>query len=106
MSNEQPQFEQQDLAGSTAHFNGTVGTSTIAVPTSPGNVISEVIVSCPSQTPFSKRLKVSFDGGTTFHTLKPNDDLIWGIKGEVKQIHLQGNVSSVEYEIVMNRESF
>lgn len=104
MADKLPQFEGQDVLGTTAHFNSTVGTTAVAVPSSPGNAISEVLVSCPQQTPNTKKLLVSFDGGTLFKTLEIGEGLVWSLKGSPTQIHVKGNEANVSYEIIMNRE--
>lgn len=101
-----PAFELQDLDGSTAHFSGTVGTSAIALPTVAGNIISEVVIKCPFQTPVTKTLKVSFDGGTSFFTLDPGEFIGWSAKGSLRQIYIKGGVAGVTYDILLNREGY
>ena len=99
-------IEIEDLQGTTTHFTGTVGTTITALPTVAGNIISEVMFQCPTQTPRTNRCKISFDGGTGFFTLRPGTIIAWSAKGEIKQIHIQGNVAGVSYDIMMNRESW
>lgn len=101
-----PAFETQDLDGGTTHYNGTVGTSAIAIPTVAGNIISEVVIKCPFQTPTTKKLLVSFDGGTTFFTLDPGEFIGWSVKGSRRQIHIKGGVAGVSYDVLLNREAY
>lgn len=105
MSDVLPSFETKDLQGTTGHFNGTVGTSAIDVPAVAGNPISEVLIKNPtSNTPITKVLKVSFDGGVTYLSLSVGEFIIWPVKGELTQFKIQGSVAGVEYEILLNRE--
>jgi hypothetical protein len=100
-------FETEDLQGSTTHFNGTVGTTAVQVPAVAGNIISEVLIHCPLQTPKTKKCLVSLDGsGTGFLTLEQGTILGWATKGEIKQIDIKGNEAGVDYEIVLNRETW
>lgn len=99
-----PIIETKDLDGTTTHFNGTVGTTAIAVPASPGSQISDVLVSSLITNTPNKNLLVSFDGGTTFFTLVPGTAFSWSCRSGLTQIHIKGSVASVAYEILMNRE--
>lgn len=99
-------MEVQDLSGTTAHFTGTVGTISVALPSSPGNIISEVVIKCPFQTPTTKQLQVSFDGGVTYFTLDPGEFIGWSVKGKRRQIHIKGAVVGVVYDVIMNREGY
>jgi len=101
-----PSFETQDIDGSSSHYNGTVGTSAVSIPSSADKVISEFILKCPIQTPLTKECLVSLDGGTNFFSLRVGEHLGWSPKGSMKQIQVKGSTSGVEYEILMNFESF
>jgi hypothetical protein len=96
--------ETEDLIGTTDQFSGSVGTSNANVPASAGNVIAEALVRCSSDQANSRRLSVSFDGGTTFLVLSPGEFVGWGTKGGLTQIVIKGNVASVDYEVILNRE--
>lgn len=98
-----PGFETVDASGTTAHFNGTVTTSPANVPSSAGNVIAELLIHNTSTLP-TVNLLVSFDGGTTFKTIKPDGVLIWSPKGGLKQIRIKSSTGTASYEIIMNRE--
>jgi hypothetical protein len=105
MIDESPSFEQADLEGATTHFNGTVGTSAIAVPASTsGTAIAEALVRCPLSNLKSNRLSISFDGGNGFLILSPGEYVGWSVKGLQKQLFVKGNVSGVGYEAILNRE--
>lgn len=101
----QGSIETVDAIGSTTHFNGSVNTSAIAIPTVAGNVIAEVLVENAFTNSSTKNLLVSFDGGTTFKTLASGSSLVWSPKGDIRQIYIKGSVGGVDYEILMNRES-
>lgn len=99
-----PQFENKDLVGSTTQFVGTVGTTAILVPTVATFAISECLVRCPNQSPNTRRLLYSFDGGVNFGTLSPGEFIGWSLKGSPLQIQIKGNVAGVLYEVLVNRE--
>ena len=99
--------ELEDLVGSTTHFSGSVGTTPIQIPASAGNIIAEVLIHCPLQTPKTKKCLFSLDGsGTGFITLEQGSVLGWSVKGEITQIEVKGNEAGVNYEIILNREDW
>jgi len=99
------QFEQKDLLGTTTNFQASVGTTFIAIPTVAGNPIAEAFVRCPTQTPNTRRLEVSFTSSTgPWVVLRPGEFIGWSIKGYMKQIWIKGNAASVDYEVILNRE--
>lgn len=110
MSDILPQFEQEDLIGTTKHFNGNVSTSWVSVPAVAGNVIAEAFVRCAVDQLNSCRLYVSFDGGAGYILLAPGEGIGWSIKSSkesvtgITQISLKGNVAGVVYEVILNRE--
>lgn len=95
--------ETEDLRGSTDHYNGTVGTTPVSIPSSPGNAIQSVLIDNVSISA-NKKLLVSFDSGTTWKTIPRKAVLQGTIKGAPKQIQVKGSVAGVEYEIILNRE--
>lgn len=100
-----PQFEITDTKGSTSHYNGSVGTTAIAIPTVADKIISSCWIENDSDnTPVTKKLYFSFDGGSDFTDLKLGESITWSPKGDRKQIHVKGNVSSVSYKIIINYE--
>jgi hypothetical protein len=98
------EFEVVDRQGTTEQFNGTVDTLGAQVPGVAGNVIAEVLVRNKLSNPSSVKLLVSLDGGVTFFTLNRSEHMIWGLKGAVTQIEVKASSSTVDYEIIMNRE--
>lgn len=105
MTDSAPQFEVTDTKGSTGHYNGSVGTTTVAIPTVADKVISSCwIENDIDNTPTTKKLSFSFDGGTTFTELKLGESMIWSPKGDKKQIHVKGNVAGVSYKVIINYE--
>ena len=99
------QFEQRDILGTTTNFSGSVGTSFVAVPSSPGKPIAEALVRCSNQTPQSSVLQVSFTSSTgPWISLSPGEFIGWTVKGYMTQIWILGNNASVDYEVVLNRE--
>jgi len=89
-------------ATETLQFSGTVGTSPISLPSVAGGALVTVMVSCKVQTPSSRRLQFSLDGGTTFFTLTPGSMVGWEPKA-ITQIQIKGNVAGVEYDVIINR---
>lgn len=89
----------------TTHYNGTVGTSAIAVPPVAGNQIQTVIIRNPRSNSSTEILKVSFDGGTTFFDLYRTQHLIWSFTDDLTQIYIEGNTATVDYQIIINTES-
>lgn len=89
----------------TSHFNGSVGTSALAVPPSAGADIQTIAIKNPRSNAFSKILMVSFDGGTTYWDLRRGDSLIWSFKDDLKQIYIRGSAAAVDYQIILNREA-
>lgn len=91
--------------GTTTQYAGSVGVTAINIPTAAGDPIVTCLVRCPAQTPNTRRLLYSFDGGVTFHTLSPGEYIGWSLRGAKTQIQIKGNVASVVYEVTLNRES-
>jgi hypothetical protein len=104
MSDKRPEFEVEDTIGTSTSFVGAVGTGSTAVPSSPGDVIESFYCYCPDQTPVTKKLYYSINGGTTWHELGIGDAIVWSLKGEPTQIYIKGSVATVNYEIIMNRK--
>lgn len=106
MGNPAPQFESKDLAGSTAQYASTVGTSPVSLPAVAGDILAYALVRCGTDnTPNNKRLLYSFDGGVTFGTLSPGEFVGWPLRGGVTQIQVKGNTAAVAYEVLLNFES-
>lgn len=100
---EKPIGENAQDFGTTLQLAGSVGTTSTAFPTVAGDPIATALIRCPEQTPNSRRLLYSFDN-STFHTLSPGEYIGWSLKGNLTQVYLKGNVASVNYEIILNRE--
>jgi hypothetical protein len=96
--------ETSDLEGSSDHFNGTVGTSSTAVPASAGAIISELFLRNPKANTSGVTLSISFDGGTTFMDFNRGEGFGWSVKGNKTQVHIKASAASTAYQIVMNRE--
>ncbi len=101
----QEAFEQADLAGMTAHYNSTVTTIAVAVPSSAVKVISEVLIQNTSASS-NINLLVSFDGGTTFKTIRPEGSIIWSLKGNLKQFRVKSSTGTASYEAIVNFEAY
>lgn len=105
MTDSTPQFEVTDTKGFTIHYNGSVGTSALAIPTVADKIISSCwIENDIDNTPVTKKLSFSFDGGSTFTDLKLGESITWSPKGDRKQIHVKGNTASVNYKVLINYE--
>lgn len=92
-----------DELGSTSHFNGTVGTTPVSIPSSANKIISEFYISNVDSTK-SAIIYVSLDGGTTFKQIGYNSDWSWSMKGSQRQIKIKGDAVGRAYEIVINFE--
>jgi len=98
------QFEQKDIVGSTNHFNLTVGTTAVAIPTVGDKAIAEVLVRCPTQTG-SKTCLVSFEAAIgPFVTLTEGEFIIWSLKGYLKQFWVKAAGAGTNVETVVNFE--
>jgi hypothetical protein len=88
----------------TLQFEGSVGTTPIDLPGVASGEITQVIFSCRVQTPSSKRLLFSVDGGSTFFTLSPGSMVGWEPK-DIEQVQVKGNVAGVLYDVLINRRT-
>lgn len=104
MSDSLPQFEVEDDLGTTEQYVGSVDTTNFQIPQIPTTAISEVLVRCPVQTPSSKRLLYSFNGGTTFDQLAPGEAIVWNLRGEPTSIIIKGNTTNVLYSVILNKQ--
>jgi hypothetical protein len=109
MVDQAPEFETIDALGRTVQYAGSVGTSPIQVPSSPGTSISEAFIRCVTDnSPNTKRLLWSIDN-VTYHTLIPGDAFGWTFKKDstnqdIKQLYVKGNAAGVNYEVTINFE--
>jgi hypothetical protein len=101
-----PGFETQDLEGTTTHFNGSLTTSSVAVPSSATTTISELLFKCPYQTPTTRNCQISFDGGATFFTIDVGEFIAWSPKGKIKQVYVKSGTAGTTYIMVINRETY
>lgn len=106
MAEKEASQESRDLVGTTVHYNGTVSTTAIAIPTVADKVISEVAIYNPSTNSRLDFLYISFDGGTTFREIPWVSDRAWSLKGNKRQVHIKANYASVAYQMLMNFEDF
>lgn len=97
-----PEFETGDNLGTTSHFNSTVGTTAVAVPSVAGNNIDEFFLYNPYSNSKSSVLLFSMDGGSTFTDLPWNSSFSWTPKGTVKQIFIKANAAATAYQFIIN----
>lgn len=90
---------------STNHFNGTVNTFGVFLPSTSANEITTVLVKNPASNAFAEILHVSFDGGTTYFDLRRKEHIIWTVVDSLTQIKIKGSTATVDYQVIMNRES-
>jgi len=70
-----------------------------------GNHIEDILISVPKQTG-SNTLRVSFDGGTNFLTVKQNGTLSASdLPKDQLSIHVKSSSGSISYEVMLYRES-
>lgn len=96
--------ETENLSGVTAHYNGTVGTTPVNIPSVAGGVIQSILID-NTNTDSTKALEVSFDGGTNYKTIGSGSSLSFTLKGDLTQVSLRGAVAACDYEILLNTES-
>lgn len=105
MSNRKAQFETQDLIGATKHYSGAVGTAPIAIPTVADKIIAEFhIENDIYNTPPTKTLSFSCDGGITYTELRLGESMVWTPKGSIEQLYIKGSTAGVLYKMVVNYE--
>jgi hypothetical protein len=97
------QFETTDRVGTTTHFNGAASTTPALIPSVAGDSIAEVLIRSLLENPKADLLQVSFDG-VEYFTLNRSEHIVWGVKGDLKQIYVRATSGAPKYEIIMNRE--
>jgi len=91
-------------ATKTIHDNGTVGTSNIQVPSTPGGKIHSILIKNKESNPADAIIKVSFDGGTEYFDILNNENFTIDVASKPTQIDLIATEAGVEYQILMNTE--
>lgn len=105
MADQLPEFEIEDINGSNDHYNGAIGVTAAPLPAVAGNVIAAVyLVNKKTNTPQTRELYLSLDGGTTFITLFVGDDILLPVRGNRTQIHIKANAAGVNYECILYRQ--
>ena len=98
-------FEIQDMDGSTVHYNSTVGTTPVAIASVGNKEVSEFWIENPLEnTPVTKRLSFSCDGGTTYTELRIGESMIWTPKGRIREIYIKASAASTSYKMIVNYE--
>jgi len=100
------EFEQTDVLGSTDEFTGTVNTFGTSLPPVAGTAIEEISIRCTVDQPFKKRLEFSFDNINWFRLKVGESREEEPRGGTITQVHIRAagvGVTSVKYEVVMNR---
>ncbi|MEM4359727.1 MAG: hypothetical protein QXT45_04305 [Candidatus Bilamarchaeaceae archaeon] len=103
-----PEFEFTDELGQTRQYSGTVGTTPIYVPALPSIFgIDAFLIRCPPQSPNSRRLQFSLNGGANWMTLGVGEYVGWSPRRDssnnlITQVMIRGNSANVEYEILIN----
>lgn len=87
----------------TYPFSGSAQLTNTLLPPAPIGEIKQVYIQCRVQTPSSKRLLYSLDGGSTFNEIAVGGAVAWEPK-DIEQIVLKGNVANVLYDVLMNIE--
>jgi hypothetical protein len=109
MAHASPEFETQDILGKTLPFTGNVGTSNLTLPVVSQGKISDVLIRNPDTNLITKKLFLSFDGGTTFFSLSRGEFIGWSPKNNasnmpINQIVIKGSAAATDYEIIINVE--
>ena len=101
------QFEIQDIKGSTKHYASSVGTSPTLLPASADKIITSIFLeNIITNSPATRELSFSFDGGTSYTALRVGESIIWSPKGEIKQIYIQANAGTINYNAIINFEEY
>jgi len=88
----------------TKHFPGTAVSADTSVPAAEGNIIIIALLINQETVP-GRDLDFSFDGGTTFSTLKAGNFIGWSPKGNLKQVVVKRTGSTdVTFDIMLNRK--
>lgn len=95
--------ETVNTEGSTDHYNDTVGTTAIDLPSVASTVIQSILID-NTNTAATKILYISFDGGTNYKAIDVGAAFAWTVKGNLTQIKLKGAVAGCDYEVLLNRE--
>lgn len=104
MADQLPEFESVDELGTSVHFNSTVGTSAVSVPSSDGNAIQEFTIYNPQTNAKTAILYVSLDNGTTFRQIPWGCEWGWRTKGRPLHLKLKAAAASTAYEAIINFE--
>ena len=106
MSDRLPEWETADKKGTTDVYTGTVGTSWLGVPITPGGEIQEFTVINDEDNYVTDYLEISLDGGSTIYDrIFPTGYVSDLIKGNsTTQLAIRGFSSSVKYKVILDRE--
>ena len=81
------------------HINGNAAVTAVPVGcTEGGDGITVATFFSIKNTDATNNVLVSFDGGTNFLTLKPNQS--FSINGAIKTVHIKSSAATPAYEIV------
>ena len=106
MSDVGSQTEIQDIDGTTTMFSGSVGSTSVAIPSVSGNIISSVSFRNSISNTGNKNLLYSLDD-VTFFSLSSGEFASFKMKGSVTQVYVKSDsVNLVDYEVAMNRELY
>lgn len=100
----QTRIETDDLNGETKCYSGTVGTSSIAIPTVADKVIAYVTTLSNEPAASGKVLSVSFDGESTWYDLSGQEHVSVPVRGRRKQIHIKGSAANTNYKMIVQME--
>lgn len=114
MVDEPEEFETTDNQGSTVVHGGgggttydTITTSGVDVPKTNTKRISGYLIRVGAIPP-TRKISVSYDGGTTFQTFKKGDFMSGNLKGEQTSLKVKtdsGTISPTLVEFVFNFEA-
>lgn len=102
-----PEFETTDELGQTRQYSGTVGTTPINIPSSPFRSIDSFLLRCPNQSPTSRRIEFSLNGGVNWMTLGVGEYIGWSPRkdssgNDIVQILIRSNTAGTAYEAIIN----
>lgn len=109
MADQAPSFETQDVLGTTQHYNGTVGTTPILLPTTAGAKISTFLIRNPMGNGAATTIFVAADGQLTYISVTRGEAFQWSPKktaagSPITQIRIYASANASTYEAIMDFE--
>ena len=97
-----PNFELKDREGTTTLFVASATVTPTDYPAVAGTCIVEFYIDNMDE---DESLEVSWDGGTSYKTIKAGCFLGWSLKGAITQLKIRrAGTVDVPFELILNRD--